>query len=102
MGVWRDFRIPGFERTCPRNMGNVDGYLSIVQVAMILIALFIGRRKPIYVVLSAWIVVCVARSFGLPIISPFVDAVPLIKLAAFYRYAPTSWEFCSAMTARLC
>jgi Bacterial membrane protein YfhO len=76
---------------------NVGGYLSIVQVGMILLALFIGRRKGLYVLLTAWIVVCFARTFGLPIISPLVDAIPLIKLAAFYRYAPTSWEFCSAM-----
>jgi hypothetical protein len=76
---------------------NVGGYLSIVQVGMILLALFFGRRKPLYILLTGWIAVCFARTFGLPIASPLVDAMPLIKLAAFYRYAPASWEFSSAM-----
>lgn len=77
--------------------GGVGGYLSAAQVAVVALGLFTIRRRSLYIVLLLWILVCLGRTFALPFLSTLVDLVPLLKLVAFYRYVPPSWEFCSAV-----
>jgi hypothetical protein len=76
---------------------NIGGYLSAVQVTVIVEGLVTGRRSALFLVLLLWILVCLGRTFALPFVSSLVDLIPLLKLVAFYRYAPPSWEFCTAV-----
>jgi hypothetical protein len=76
---------------------NVGGFLSATQFAVIITGLFAGRRCSLYIVLLLWILICIARTFGLPLVSTLVDLVPLLKQTLFCRYSAPSWAFCSAL-----
>ena len=75
----------------------VGGFLSAAQLAIIIPGLFATRRCSLYIVLLLWILVCIGRTFDLPLVSTLVDIVPLLNEALFYRYSPPSWTFCSAV-----
>jgi hypothetical protein len=77
--------------------GNVGGFLSATQLAVIVSGLFATRRCSLYIVLLLWILICMGRTFGLPLVSTLVDFVPLLKQTFVYRYSPPSWTFCSAV-----
>jgi hypothetical protein len=77
--------------------GNVGGFLSATQFAIIVSGLFAIRRCSLYIVLLFWILICMGRTFGLPLVSTLVDLVPLLKQTFVYRYSPPSWTFCSAV-----
>jgi len=76
---------------------NVGGYFSAAQLTIIALGLFTTSRSSLYIVLVLWILTCLGRTFGLPFVSALVDLVPLLKQAAFFRYSPPTWEFCSAV-----
>jgi hypothetical protein len=76
---------------------NVGGFVSAAQMTIIVLGLFATRRSSLFIVLLLWILICLGRTFALPFVSALVDLVPLLKLVALYRYAPQSWEFCSAV-----
>jgi hypothetical protein len=76
---------------------TVGGYLSAAQLAVVASGLLLTRQRSLYIVLLAWILLSMGRTFSLPFLTTLVDFVPLLKLVAFYRYAPPSWEFCSAV-----
>jgi hypothetical protein len=75
----------------------VGGYFSAAQLGVIVLGLVTTRRSSLFIVLLLWILISLGRSFALPFVSTMVDLVPLLKLAAFFRYAAPSWEFCSAV-----
>jgi hypothetical protein len=77
--------------------GSIGGFLSAAQLTIIALGLFTTRRSSLYVVLLLWILICLARTFGLAMVSPLVNVVPGLKQVAFYRYSAPSWEFCSAV-----
>jgi hypothetical protein len=77
--------------------GQVGGYLSAAQLSVIVLGLLTTRRSGLFIVLLLWILICLGRAFVLPFVTTLVDLVPLLKLVAFFRYAPPSWEFCSAV-----
>jgi hypothetical protein len=77
--------------------GNVGGYFTAAQLTVIVFGLLITRRSSLFIILLLWLLVCLGRTFSLPLISTLVDLIPLLKLAAFYRYAAPSWEFCGAV-----
>jgi hypothetical protein len=76
---------------------NVGGFLSATQLAVIVTGLFATRRCSLYIVLLLWILICIGRTFALPLVSTLVDLVPLLKQTLFFRYSPPSWTFCSAV-----
>ena len=76
---------------------SVGGYLSAAQLTTIILGLLIARRSSLYVVLTLWTAICVARTFGVPVLSTIVNLIPLVKQTAFFRYSQPSWEFCSAV-----
>jgi hypothetical protein len=77
--------------------GTVGGYLSATQLAIIVLGSLVTQRRSLYAILLIWILVCLGRTFAVPFLSTLVDLVPLLKLVALFRYAPQSWEFCSAV-----
>jgi len=76
---------------------DVGGFLSATQLTIIVSGLFANRRCSLYIVLLLWILICMGRTFGLPLVSTLVDLVPLLKQTLFFRYSPPSWAFCSAV-----
>jgi hypothetical protein len=76
---------------------NVGGFLSATQFAVIIAGLLTGRRFSLYIVLLLWLLICIARTFGLPLVSTLVELVPLLKQTIFCRYSAPSWAFCSAI-----
>jgi hypothetical protein len=77
--------------------GAVGGYLTVAQLAAIVFGLLMRRGSALVIVLLLWALICLGRTFQLPFLSPLVDFVPLVKLVAFYRYAPPTWEFSIAV-----
>jgi hypothetical protein len=77
--------------------GEVGGYFTVAQLTVIVLGLVMSRRSALAIILLLWVLICLGRTFQLPFLSPLVDLVPLLKLVAFYRYAPPSWELCSAV-----
>ncbi len=75
--------------------GGIGGYFTAAQLLLALLAATVCRRRLRFILL-AWIAVCLAKCFDLRPISDLVNLVPMIKTAAFYRYASSSWEFAGA------
>jgi hypothetical protein len=71
--------------------------VSAAQLCVIAFGLFATRRLSLYIILLTWILVCLGRTFGLPLVSSAVDFNPLLKQTNFCRYSPPSWEFCGAV-----
>jgi hypothetical protein len=76
---------------------NIGGFLTAMQLALIVVGVFTARRCRLYVVLLLWVLICLGRTYSLPFVSTLVDLVPLLKQTMFCRYAPPSWAFCVAV-----
>jgi hypothetical protein len=81
--------------------GSIGGYLTTGLLVLAVIGLFGRRHRPLRILLAAWIVVALARTFGVSIASAVVNAVPQMGNTAFYRYAPVSWELAVVVLAAL-
>jgi hypothetical protein len=75
---------------------RIGGYLPALQLIVMFLAVLL-RPKRIMFVLFAWIALCWCKTFDIWPISHLLDAVPLMKMAAFYRYSPPSWEFAGVL-----
>jgi hypothetical protein len=80
--------------------GSMGGYVTLPLLAASLYG-FLVRRDPIGVLLAAWIVITLGKTFG---VQPFMglwNIVPGITDTAFPRYAQPSWELaCVLLAAR--
>jgi hypothetical protein len=65
---------------------NVGGYLSATLVVLGMIGMFGRRERGLRLVLGAWIVFCLAKTFGPDWFLRLVNLVPGMDSAAFYRY----------------
>jgi hypothetical protein len=65
-------------------------------LALVVLSLQLYPRK-ITFALAGWTFLCLLKSYDIRPFSDLMNLVPLIKSAAFYRYAPPSWEFASAV-----
>jgi hypothetical protein len=82
----------------------VGGYLGVSLVLLALIALLGMRRRPerrLRIALGLWLVLAVGRSFGMPGARQVVNAIPGIKLTAFFRYSPPSWTLAAVVLSCL-
>ncbi|MFM0414780.1 YfhO family protein [Paraburkholderia aromaticivorans] len=93
-GIFQDPNAGGF-------WGSVGGYAGIVLVMLALCGIVGQRYRGLRIMLTLWIVVTVSLSYGLPGTSALVWIIPGLKLAAFYRYLPPSWEFSLCVLAAL-
>jgi hypothetical protein len=81
--------------------GNIGGFLGSTLIVAGLVGLLGKRDRILRLGLGGWIAVCLLRSFGFP---PVVDAmahIPGIRLTAFFRYAPGSWELAAVVLAAM-
>jgi hypothetical protein len=81
--------------------GWVGGYAGIALVVLALCGVVGQRYRGLRIMLALWIFLTVSLSYGLPGMSALVWIVPGLKLAAFYRYLPPSWEFSLCVLAAL-
>ena len=93
-GIFQDPTAGGF-------WGSVGGYAGIVLVMLALCGIVGQRYRGLRIMLALWIVVTLSLSYGLPGTSALVWIIPGLKLAAFYRYLPPSWEFSLCVLAAL-
>lgn len=90
----------------PANMvaatwGNIGGYFTAGEFFIAAIGVFFCRRQ-LHFYLLAWMLLCLAKTFDLWLVTDLINLVPLIKSAAFYRYAPASWEFAGCVLVAMC
>lgn len=80
---------------------SVGGYAGILLPMLALCGIVGQRYRGLRIMLALWIVLTVSLSYGLPGTSVLVWIIPGLKLAAFYRYLPPSWEFGLCVLAAL-
>ena len=71
--------------------GNVGGYADLIMLVLAAYGL-LRRRDALSVMLLVWILLCLAKTFGVPPLAPWWNFVPGISQVAFFRYATASWE----------
>ena len=79
----------------------VGGYVTLPILCCALLALG-GQRfghRALRWVLACWCVAIIGASFGVPILSSLVYAVPLLGHTQVFRYSPPSWEFAFSILA---
>ncbi|WP_321796379.1 hypothetical protein [Caballeronia sp. J97] len=73
--------------------GSVGGYAGCVLVGLALAGATGRSFRGLRIALVLWVLVTVAISYGFPGASLIVKVVPGLKVAAYFRYLPPSWEF---------
>src|SRR5664280_1995206 len=81
--------------------GSVGGFLSVTVIAAGLVGLLGTRLRLLRIGLGAWVLVCLLRSFGFPPVVHLIAVVPGLRVTAFYRYAPPTWELAVVLLAAL-
>ena len=71
---------------------NVGGYLTVALIFLASLGLLGRTHRRLRIALFVWAVACVSRTFGLGAAITLLNLIPGVKLTAFYRYAPASWE----------
>lgn len=79
-----------------KTWGGVGGYFTALQVALAILGVMLVPRK-LNLALLIWLLICLGKTFDLRPISDLVNLLPMIKSAAFFRYAPPSWEFAGSV-----
>ncbi|SAK71610.1 Bacterial membrane protein YfhO [Caballeronia fortuita] len=79
--------------------GAVGGYAGCVLVALAFAGAAGHAHRGLRIALVLWVVVTVGISYGFPGSSVIVKIVPGLKVAAYFRYLPPSWEFALCVLA---
>jgi len=74
--------------------GNTGGYIGFAPVVIALAGLFTPGRRAVKIFLVGWVFIALSVTHGMPGIYQAFMTLPLVKLAASYRYLNTSWIFC--------
>ena len=72
-------------------LANIGGYSDIVILVVATYGLAC-RRDPLSWLLVGWIVLTMAKTFGIQPLFAWWNVVPGVAQTAFYRYAPPTWE----------
>lgn len=70
---------------------NIGGYVDILLCTAAAYGAVV-KRNGLVLLLMGWIVLALAKTFGVSPVVSLWNAIPGIPNAAFYRYAPPSWE----------
>lgn len=73
--------------------GAVGGYAGCALVALALAGAAGRTFRGLRIMLVVWVLVTIGISYGFPGSGLIVKIVPGLKLAAYFRYLPPSWEF---------
>lgn len=80
---------------------GTGGYIGFMPVVLAFAGVFLADRRPVKVLLAAWIVIAIGVSHGLPGVYQAFMALPLARIAASFRYLNPSWIFCFAFLTAL-
>ena len=72
--------------------GSVGGFLSLAAVLFGLFGLISPGRRGLRAILLAWIVLALARTYGVPVLDDVLGVPPGMGQIAFFRYASPSVE----------
>ena len=78
--------------------GSIGGYVSVVLLVLATYGV-VARRSALGWLLLAWCALAIAKTFGIEPAVTLWNLVPGIPMAAFYRYAPPSWELAFVILA---
>jgi hypothetical protein len=81
--------------------GHVGGYLSTSLLLLALLGLICRGRRGLRLALLVWIVLALARMYGLPLLGDVLGILPGISDVLFYRYAFASVELSVIILAAL-
>jgi len=101
IGPITGFHSPGAVDEIGAFWGNVGGYLGATLLAAALVGAVGRRNRILRFGLVAWLVVCLAQTYGLPPVVGVLAHVPILRLTAFYRYADPTWEMAAVVLAIL-
>lgn len=79
--------------------GNVGGYLGPALFVLSVLGLLGCQDRMLRWVLGMWIGLTLAKTFGVRWAMDLFNLLPFIKEAAFFRYAPPSWEMAATVLA---
>lgn len=71
---------------------SAGGYFGAVLCLLAIVGLLSRREKALKLLLAAWVLIGLARTFGVGPALTLVNLIPGVKSTAFFRYAPVSWE----------
>lgn len=75
---------------------SIGGYLPALPIALLPIA-WLSPHRRLFVGLVVWLALCWSKTFDLRPVSDLMNLVPLVKEAAFGRYAPSAWALAAAV-----
>jgi len=101
IGPITGFRSPGALDEIGVFWGNVGGYLDGTLLAAAVVGVVGRRNRILRLGLVAWLVVCLAQTYGFSPVVEVLANVPLLRLTAFYRYADPTWEMAAVVLAIL-
>ena len=81
----------------------VGGYVPL-PVVVLAVAAVVQRgtpSRPLRWLLAGWSAAMVGASFGVPVVTGMVYAIPGLKETQVFRYAPPSWELAVAILAAI-
>jgi hypothetical protein len=81
--------------------GGTGGYIGFAPLMVAAASLFSPGRRGVKLFLAGWIVVALGATHGWPVIYQAFMALPLVKMAACYRYINLSWIFCTIFLAAI-
>lgn len=90
------FRFGGPANAVSLVWDNIGGYVPVLQFAVLFLAIQL-RPKRIVLAPIIWIVLCLGKTFGIRPVSDLLNMLPLVKMIAFYRYSPPSWELAAVL-----
>ncbi len=74
--------------------GSTGGYIGFVPVVIAVAGLFLPHRRAVKIFLIGWVIIALGVSHGVPGIYQAFMTLPLVKVAASFRYLNPSWIFC--------
>ncbi len=93
------FHSVGATDTITAVWSNVGGYVGATVFLFALIGVVGRRQRPLRLALGAWVVLCLARTYGLhPVVAVFAH-LPGIRSTAFYRYDNPAWDLALVVLA---
>lgn len=85
----------------PDFWGNVGGYAGLSLTALATAGALGRDRQGLRRLLAIWIVFALGVSYGFAPLVALIHLVPFTKVAALYRYLPSSWLFAASILAGL-
>nr|WP_148039478.1 YfhO family protein [Acidithiobacillus sulfuriphilus] len=81
--------------------GNVGGYAGLLLIFFASIGVMAKQKCGLRWMLLGWIVIALAKSYGIQPVMEIMNHIPFLREAAFYRYSPPSWEMALAILAAM-